>query len=179
MLDAVRRRLARRAILAAARERTPRPLPGRPDDRHALVLLPVDETGQRAAWPLIAELDLPASQLSLVVVSERVAYAPDRFVGSVRRIGPKDTDWRGLPRAETVVALHGSVDVAINLSAGDDLAAAFLVGASPAAIRIGAHAREAERYYDLMLAGAASQSELVAALRHALQQIDPPILPLA
>ena len=178
MFDAFRDRMGRRALAAAVQSRTARPMPANPSERSVLILLPEDEEGLRATWPFVEALDLPLKNLTCVVLSERVAYAPDRFAGSVQRLPAADLDWRGLPRAETLVSLQRGADVAINLAAADHLAAAFLVGTSSAAVRIGPHQPDTEPYYDLMLAGAGSASELVAALRQALSRIDPPILPL-
>ncbi|MEO0560401.1 MAG: hypothetical protein AAF170_19715 [Bacteroidota bacterium] len=179
MFEAFRERMGRRALHAAVRSRTARTLPANPASRSVLVLLPDDEAGLRATWPFVETLDLPLSNLTCVVVSERVAYAPDRFAGSVQRIAPGDLDWRGLPRAEALAPLQGTADVAINLSDPDGLAAAFLVGTSSAAIRIGQHSDTAEPFYDLMLAGTESASELVEALRRALARIAPSILPIS
>ena len=176
MFDAFRERMGRRALQAAVRSRTARPLPPRPASRSVLILLPEDEEGLRATWTFIGALDVPLSNLTCVVLSERVAYVPDRFAGSVQRIAPADLDWRGLPRAEVLAPLRGLADVAINLVAPNDLAAAFVVGTSSAAVRIGQYGPDAEPFYDLMLAGTQSASELVGALRRALARIVPPIL---
>ena len=179
MFDAFRERMGRRALQAAVRSRTARSMPPTPSARSVLVLLPEDEDGLRATWPFVEALDVPITSITCVVVSERVAYAPDRFAGSVQRIAPTDLDWRGVPRAEVLAPLQGTADVAINLADPDALAATFLVGTSSAAVRIGQHGPTSEPYYDLMLAGTQSASELVGALRRALARIEPPILPIS
>jgi len=179
MFEAFRERMGRRALQAAVRSRTARALPPNPSARSVLILLPDDEDGLRATWPFVEALDVPMKNLTCVVVSERVAYAPDSFAGSVQRITPADLDWRGLPRAEVLAPLQGTADVAINLANPAELVATFLVGTSSAAVRIGQHAPDAEPYYDLMLAGTQSASELVGALRRALARIEPPILSLS
>mgnify|MGYP006879643244 CR=1 FL=1 len=169
----------RRALQAAVRSRSARTLPSNPPARSVLILLPDDEEGLLATWPFVDALRVPMKNLTCVVVSERVAYAPDKFAGSVQRITPADLDWRGLPRAEVFAPLHGTADVAINLADPNELVATFLVGTSSAAIRIGQHGPGTEPFYDLMLAGTQSASELVGALRRALAQIEPPILPVS
>ena len=177
MFDAFRERMGRRALDAAVSTRTARPLSSRLSDRSALVVMPAEEAEQRAAWAFVEALDLPPSRLTVVVVSERVAYAPDRFAGAVKRVDDAGLDWRGVPRAEVLVDLARGADVAINLSEPGGLAARFIVGASSSPVRIGPHEAGAEAYYDLMLAGAASTSELVSGLRRTLDRLDPPILP--
>ena len=178
MLDAFRQRMGRRALDAAVSSRTASPMAPRLSDRSALVVMPTEEAEQRAAWGFVEALDLPPSHLTVVVVSERVAYAPDRFAGGVKRIPQRDLDWRGLPRAEVLVDLARGADVSIDLSEPGGLAARFIVGTSASPVRIGRHEAGAEIYYDLMLAGATSTSELVAGLRRTLDRLDPPILPL-
>ncbi|GAB5535672.1 MAG: hypothetical protein Rubg2KO_19210 [Rubricoccaceae bacterium] len=179
MFEAFRERMGRRALKAAVRSRTARGMSSDPSGRSVLILLPDDEDGLRATWPFVEALDVPMKNLTCVVVSERVAYAPDQFAGSVQRITRADLDWRGLPRAEVLASLHGTADVAINLADPNDLAATFLIGTSSAAVRIGQHGPATEPFYDLMLAGAQSASELVGALRRALARIEPPILPVS
>ena len=179
MFDAFRERMGRRALQNALRSRSARPLPFDLGKRSVLILLPSDEDGLRATWTFVEALQVPMHQLTCVVLSERVAYAPDKFAGSVKRVLPTDLDWRGVPRAEVLVGLQGSADVAINLAQPTDLAAAFLIGTSSAAVRIGQYGADAEPFYDLMLAGADSAGELVGALQRALERIDPPILPIS
>ena len=178
MFDAFRQRMGYRALDAAVASRTAATLSPRLSDRSALVVLPAAEDEQRAAWAFIEALDIPRSQLTVVVVSERVAYAPDRFAGAVKRIPDAALDWRGVPRADAVADLGRAADVAVDLSEAGGLAARYLVGTSSSPVRIGRHEAGAERYYDLMLAGATTTSELVAGLRRALDRLDPPILPL-
>lgn len=176
MFDTFRERMGRRALNAAVQARSARSLPRSPEDRTVLVLLPDDEAGLRTAWPFVESLNLQIANLTCVVLSDRVAYAPDRFAGTVQRLPETDLDWRGLPRAESLVTLQRGADVAINLAGPNLLAAEFLVGTSSAGVRIGPYEHGAEAFYDLMLAGAATPSELVGALRRVLTQIDPPIL---
>ena len=178
MFEAFRERMGRRALEAAVLARTPSPLAARLRDRSLLIVLPASEEGLRVAWPFVDGVDVPRSQLSCLVASDRVAYAPDRFAGSVQRVDAADLDWRGLPRAAAAARLRGSADVAINLAEPGTLVAEYLVGTSPAAVRIGRHSAGAEAYYDLMLAGTGPVSDLVGSLRHTLDHLVPPLLPL-
>lgn len=178
MFDGFRERMGRRALHAAVQARSPRPLPSVSSERAVLILLPEEESALRATWPFIESVNVPMSNLTCVVLADRVAYAPDRFAGTVQRVSEADLDWRGLPRAEVLIRLQRGADVAINLSGSDRLAAEFLVGTSAAAVRIGPYREGTDALYDLMLAGTASSSELVGTLRSVLGQIDPPILSL-
>ncbi len=178
MIERIREALARRAAFAAVAARRPRVLATRPEARTLLVVLPTDEPGQRAAWSLIVRLDLPDSQVIPVVVGGPVAYAPDRFAGHVEVVGADEYDWRRLPRRAVAERLWArSPDVALNLADTGDLAAAVLVGASPAAVRIGRHDAEVETFYDLMISG--DDGDPAGAVGRLLVQLDPPVLPLA
>ena len=178
MIDRIRQSLARRAALAAVAARHPRQIATRPEARTLLLVLPADDAGQRAAWALVDRTGLPPKQVVPIVVGDRIAYAPDRFAGHVEVIGDADLDWRRLPRralAERVWAQ--SPDVALNLADVGDLATAVLVGASPAAVRIGRHDPDAETFYDLMISG--DDGDPAAAVGRLLARLTPPILPLA
>lgn len=174
MIDRARAALARRAALAAVAARRSRPLPDPVERRTLLLVLPADEDAQRSAWRLVDRLALDDRQLTPVVMGDQVAYAPDRFAGRVETVGDGERDWRRLPRRATAERLWAqNPDVALDLVDGD-LAAAFLVGASPAAVRIGRHRPEAERFYDLMVAG--DPDDPAAAVGRLLAQLDPPVL---
>ncbi len=179
MIEVVRRRFALRDLRAAVARRSPRPLPPDPRERTLLLVLPGDEAGQRAAWALVSSLALPERHVIPVLVGEHMPYAPDRYAGAIRLIGDGERDWRRLPNA----AARQSVwtqrpDVALNLAAPDDLGAALLAGASPAAIRIGRHHPEREALYDLMIQSAPDAASVAAALDRVLRQLDPPVLPV-
>lgn len=177
MIEALRHRMARRAALDAVAARRPAesPSPG----RSLLLVLPTDEAGQRAAWALVADLDLPPAGVIPVVLDERVAYAPDAFAGHVTALGPKALDWRRLPRrAEAEAVWSRSPDVALNLAGPSDLGAAYLVGASPASVRIGPFVPGDEAFYDLMVKGETDSASVARAVRRLLDQVAPPILPL-
>lgn len=177
MFDAARKRMARTAVLAAAAER--QVLRGRSQTTTLLVALTSDEAQQRTAWGLLNDLDLPPSEISVVVMGDRVAYAPDAFAGHVKTLGESEQDWRGLPKRSEVEALWARTpDVALHLSDRDDLGAAYLVGASPASVRIGPYDLDNEPFYDLMVFDDGDVASRVAALRHVLSQVTPPVLPL-
>lgn len=177
MLDALRHSRARRAALAAASTRQAFPPEARLNARRVFAVLPVAEDAsddaQREAWTFLSTLDLSPGHIVPVVFGRDVG-APDRFAGSVLHIGEKSLDWRGLPRTAVSEALWTQrPDVAIDLSQTFSVAAAYLVGGSPAGIRIGLDpSPEAAPFYDLVVTGGAE------GLRRALKQIEPPVLPL-
>ena len=177
MIERVRTALAGRVVRSCLAARRPRDLPPI-GQRRVLLVLPDDEPGQRATWDLVGRLDVPPGQVGPVVVGESIGYAPDAFAGAVRLVSPDERDWRGLPKAPVRrdVWLEGP-DVALNLAEPGDLAAALLVGASPAAVRVGRHRPDREAFYDLMVQGAGSSVEAVEALGRLLRQLDPPVLP--
>lgn len=176
MLDALRDLAARRAVARAVAMRPP-PTPGaRLHARHVLAVLPPDPS--RAVWELLARIDLPPAQVHLVALGR--CSPPDRFAGTVTISAPGDRDWRGLPRrAVAEAAWAARPDVAINLAPPDDLAAQYLVGASPAWVRVARHETASEAFYDLFVAEAAPgggpDPERLARL---LARLDPPLLPL-
>jgi hypothetical protein len=179
VIEGLRSTFAWRAARAAAAARAPRPLPGRPANRRVLLLLPDDEPGQRATWDLVSALDLVDRQVAPVVLAERILYAPDRFAGAVVVIDGAARDWRRLPRRDVARAVWGwKPHVALSLADPDDLGAAYLAGASPAAVRVGRHRGEHEPFFDVMVAGTDDAAEAAGALHRLLAQFDPPVLPL-
>ncbi|MEL6616971.1 MAG: hypothetical protein AAFQ43_14605 [Bacteroidota bacterium] len=177
MLDTLRRSRALKAAHQAVASRRAFPPEARVDARRVFAVLPeaqdIDDDVQRDAWHFLAGLDLPPRQIVPVVFGRDVG-APDRFAGSVLHIGEKSIDWRGLPRTAVTEALWTQrPDVAIDLSTEFSVAAAYLVGGSPAAIRIGLDpSPEAAPFYDLVVTG---ETE---GLRRALEQLDPRVLPV-
>ena len=179
MIESVRRRFALRDLRAAVAHRSPRPLPPDPRDRTLLLVLPEGEGEQRAAWALVSTLAMSERHVIPVFVGETMPYAPDRFAGAVRLIGPSELDWRRLPNE----AARQSVwtqrpDVVLNLTEPQALGPALLVGASAAGLRIGRHAPDHEACYDLMIQGADDAIEAAAVLGRLLRQLDPPVLPV-
>lgn len=177
MIDALRQSRALKAARQAAASRRVFPPEARVDARRIFAVLPmaegVGDDAQKDAWAFLASLDLAPGRIVPVVFGRDVG-APDRFAGSVLHIGEKSVDWRGLPRTAVTEGLWTQrPDVAIDLSPEFSVAAAYLVGGSPAAVRIGLDpSPEAAPFYDLVVTGG------VAGLRRALAQLDPPVLPV-
>ena len=172
--DALRARIgwhAARRLVAA------RPAQARvPADRvrRVLVVLPPEEHALRAAWAFVEALGAP---VVLAVPSDSVAFVPDAFAGAVVRVGPRETDWRGLPRRAVLVRLWpADLDVAVSLAPAS-LAAAVLVGAAPAGLRVGVDTGSAGGFYDLALG--ADTADVAQALLARLAQIRPSVVPLA
>ena len=179
MIEAFRRRMALRDARAAVARRSPRPLPPAPTDRTLLVALPPDDETLHDAWELISRIHLPDRRLVLVQTADEIGYTPDRFAGAVRHVGPDARDWRRLPAAKERESVWGrEPDLALNLAPPSDLAAALLVGASPAALRVGFHERSHEPFYDLMIRQLPGDSG-VAPVERVLRQLAPPIVPFA
>ena len=177
MIEAVRQGFAARAVRSALAARHARPLPPLAD-RRVLVLLPDDAEGQRAAWDLLAGLEVPSRQVRPVLLGSLRAAPPGPFAPDVKILGDDDRDWRRLPTAAVRAALWTPPpDVALNLADPDDLGAALLAGASPAAVRIGRHHPDREAFYDLMIRGEPDAATAAVALGRLLDRLDPPVLP--
>jgi hypothetical protein len=177
MLEALRHARALRAARRAAASRRVFPPEARPEDRRLFAVLPrvteTDRDAQREAWQFLSGLPLAPSRI-VPVVFGRDEGAPDAFAGSVLHVSEKDVDWRGLPKRVVAEALWSQrPDVALDLTGAGDVGAAYLVGGSPAAVRVGSDpSPEAAAFYDLVVTGGP------AALRRALSQIEPPVLPV-
>ncbi len=175
MIGGLQRALARRAVRAAIARRQPGALGGDVRRRRLLIVLPHDARAQRAAWTFVDGLDLPPGQIT-VVAGTSLESEPDAFVGAVQVLGEDALDWRRLPTAAALRRAWDPVpDVAIDLVEPDDDVAALLVGASPAAVRVGL-APDRERAFDLLVQGG-PDGTAVDALGRLLRQIDPPLLP--
>lgn len=178
MLGDLRQRLGYHAALRTLRKR---PVPAgaaSPPGARVLALLPHEEVPLRAAWRLIQAIEIPRNRLVPVLTADRVAYAPDAYVGSVTTLGERSRDWRGLPRRAAAEGVwKGPLLTALDLTPGFDLASAYLVGASPARYRIGLYSPEGEPFYDLLLAPTDGYEAALQALRAYLVAIEPPVLP--
>jgi hypothetical protein len=146
-------------------------------ERRVVAVLPraqdAQDDAQRGAWAFLLSLELAPSHIVPLVFGRDVG-TPDAFAGAVFHVSDQDLDWRRLPKrvvAEGVWTRRP--DVAIDLTPSLSAPAAYLVGGSPAAIRIGLDpSREAAPFYDLVVTGG------MEALRRALAQLEPPVLPI-
>ena len=177
MIEGVRQAFARRAARSALAARRARPLPPLAE-RRVLVVLPDDADGQRAAWDLLAALDVPAARVRPVLLGSLHTDPPGPFAPDVRILGDDALDWRRLPTAASRTAVWTPApDVALNLADPGDLGAALLAGASPAAVRIGRHDPSREAFYDLLVQGEPDAASAAVALGRLLGRLDPPVLP--
>lgn len=174
MIDRVRSALAARAARAALAARTPAE-PRALGARRVLLVLPADPDGQHEAWALVKDLGLRPEHVRAFVVGDHVGSPPGAFAGHVATLDDDARDWRGLPTpAARAAAWADRPDVAVDLADPGDLGAALLVGASPAAVRVGRHRPDREAFFDLMVAdGDAPPAE---ALGRLLRALAPPIL---
>ncbi len=180
MLDALKARLARRRALTLAARRAVRPWAEDPAERRALVVLPTAEAEAKEAWRFLDALGLPPAQILPVVTSSLVAYTPTAFIGRVKRLDEKSLGLLGLPKRSVAEALWAQTpDLAFCLTPRFDLPAAMLVGASPAAFRVGLAGLDdgdAGAFFDLMVAPGGSLASALDALREALGKIEPPVV---
>jgi hypothetical protein len=180
MVQALRSRLAWRAIRAAAAGRSAPPWSADPAARSLLVVLPTDASALPAAWALVGATGLPVRQVIPVYLGADVLSVPDRHAGGVLALGASDLDWRGLPRRVVSDGLWMQrPEVALNLAPPDHAAAAFLVAGAPAALRIGFHADASASCYDLQCASDGLPSARVEAMHRLLAQIRPAVLPFS
>ena len=129
----------------------------------------------RVAWQFIRAIDAPRGRIQPVSLYGRVPYVPDAFAGGVYQVEEQKLDWRGLPPSKVTAAVWGrQPHVALDLSASFDLAAAYLVGASPARLRVGLHTPEAEPFFDFLIAPTHGSRVALRALRNYLAALDPP-----
>lgn len=178
MFDAAKAQIARRSALKQVQRRVVWAWTPDPAARRVLVVLPSGDTA-REAWRFVKSLGLPPKQIIPVVLSGAVSVVPAAFVSRVIRLEDDDLNWIGLPKrdfAERVWAMEP--DVAFSLMPAFDLAAAYLVGASPAPFRVGLFDEEAEPYYDLMMTPSEDGAPMYSLLRDTLLRIRPPVLDL-
>lgn len=176
MIDGVLDRLALATALRAARRRQVLAWHADPAARRVHVVLPQEEAALHDAWAFVRWLDLPAEQVTPIVLAGTLSYVPDAYAGHVRRIEAAEKNRLGLPRRAVLVRLWGErPDVALDLSQPFSAAGALLVGGGPAALRVGLYDERAEPFYDLLVApGADGAADAVGRYVAAL---DPPALP--
>ena len=153
------------------------------DAPRLLVVLPTELDALKAAWRFMAQVDVPPSRITPVSRSGTIVYAPADYVGKVELLEQKkDFDRRGLIKEKRVEALWKTAqpDIAICLTSEFDLAAAHLIGASPAAVRVGLDDVEgrSDEFYDLAVRTVTTYDSTVASLARYLRQIQPSIVPM-
>lgn len=180
MLDAAKSALARREALKHIRRRPVRPWAADPAKRRVLVVLPTEQEEAREAWRFVKTLGVSHRQITPVVPDTAVTYVPVEYIGRVHRMEAKQLGMVGLPKKEFADAVWSSEpDVAFCLTPEPDVAAAYLVGASPAALRVGFHGPHVEAFFDLMVTAGVSFEATLLSLREALRRIEPPVFPFA
>jgi hypothetical protein len=179
MFDAAKARIARYRALKQVQRRSVQPWATDAAHRRVLVVASAGDEHAHDAWRFVSSLGVPPSRIIPVVLSGMVTHVPAEYVTRLVRLDDEHLDFVGLPKKEFAERVWGEApDVAFSLTPGFDLAAAYLVGASPAPFRVGLYAEEAEPFFDLMIAPGASRSSAFASLRGTLQHIDPPVLAL-
>lgn len=149
----------------------------RVNERRVVVVMPraedTESTAQREAWAFLSSLDLAPNHIVPLVFGRDVG-TPDAFAGGVLHVRDGDLDWRRMPkRVVTEAVWTRRPDVAIDLSDGFNLAAAYLIGGSPAGVRIGTNSDpEAALFYDLVITGGPRSMSRV------LAKLDPAVLPI-
>ncbi|MEM1055838.1 MAG: hypothetical protein AAGI52_09935 [Bacteroidota bacterium] len=177
MLEAFRQSQALRLARRVAEARRPVDPEPRVRERRVVAVLPraedAHDEAQREAWAFLLALDLAPSHIVPLVFGRDVG-TPDVFAGAVFHVTDQDVDWRRLPkRGITEGVWTRRPDVAIDLSPSLFAPAAYLVGGSPAAVRIGLDPkRDAAAFYDLVVTGG------LEALRRTLAHLDPPVVPI-
>lgn len=179
MLEGVRARWALARARAWARRRDARPWHPDPRARRLLVVVPPGEEAGRAAWAFLARLDLPPEQLLAVQLGADVGAVAAPYMPRVRVFERPEAEraYRLPPKALRREAWGFEPDVALSLAPGLDLVAMALVGASPAAFRIGLATEGAEPFFELMV-GAADVPAAVRQLEAVLDRLEPPVLQL-
>ena len=180
MIDGMRSRLGARAARRAAQQRTSRPLAATLTERRLLVVLPHQDEDRQLAWQFLRDLALSPRHITpILYAGEGLTDTPDAFAAREVRLESEVLGWNGLPKNSFVQALWASApDIALSLRIQDALVAQYLVGASPAAFRIGFHDAGAEDFFDLLLQHRGDFAESLATLRHTLAHIQPSLLPL-
>jgi hypothetical protein len=180
MFDAAKARFARHRALKQVQRRSVRPWTTDAAHRRVLVVSAAGDERARDAWRFVASLGIPASRVIPVVLSGTVTHVPAEYVTRLLRLDDEHRDFAGLPNKEFVRRVRDEApDVAFSLTPTFDIAAAALVGASPAPFRVGVYAEEAEPFFDLMIAPGGSLARAFESLRETLRHIDPPVLALA
>lgn len=177
MFDAAKAHLARRSALKQVRRRTARPWTTGPGHRRVLVVVPTGDETAHDAWRFVSSLGIPPPRIIPVVLSGQVTHVPAEYITRLMRLDEEHLNIIGLPKKDFARRVWDEEpDVAFALAPTFDIAAAALVGASPAPFRIGLYSEEAEPFFDLMVAPGASLVSSFDTLRATLAHIAPPVL---
>lgn len=177
MFEALKEKMAWNRALKLTRRRVMRPWNSDPGKRRILLVLPSSGADARLVWQFILEIGLEPRYTLPIVPAGDIAYAPVDFLGRATSFNHTNIDRIGLPNKE----LRHKIDefapeVAVSLAHQPNLPAAFMVGASSAAFRIGfGSSEEVEPFFDLMI-DSTSMEKGLSTLRNALAMISPPIL---
>ena len=153
------------------------------DEPRILVVLPSELEALKAAWRFMSQVDVPPARITPVSRSGTIVYAPADYVGKVELLEQKkDFDRRGLIKQKRIEQLWKTAqpDIALCLTSEFDLAAAHLVGASPAVVRVGIDDQEgrSDEFYDLAVRTSTAYEATIDALEGYLRKIEPPIIPM-
>jgi hypothetical protein len=178
MFDAAKARLARRSALKQVRRRAVRPWTTDPAHRRVLVVVRTGDEAAHEAWRFVSSLGIPPQRIIPVVLSGQVTHVPAEYITRLIRLDDENLNFLGLPKKDFAQRVWSEApDVAFSLSPAFDIAAAALVGASPAPFRVGLYSDEdVEPFFDLMLVPAASLPSSFETLRQTLARITPPVL---
>lgn len=150
-------RMAHALVRRRIRKRVPVAWHADPAQRRLLLVLPGNEEAAVSAWRFVESLGVDPARVYPIVPSGEIAYAPVAYIGRVQALGKKDQNRLGLPKKAILKAAWAfRPDVAMDLSPTFTFTSAMLVGASPAAFRIGLagaaeQADAAEPFYDLLV----------------------------
>jgi hypothetical protein len=176
MFENLKNHLAWRRALKLVRNRPVRPWHPDPSLRRVLLVLPAAEVDARPAWRFVNRLGLKPEFTLPVVPTGEIAYAPVEYLGRVVSLHASDLGRTGLPKkAFRQRVWEFDPDIALALTTPVNLPAAVLVGASPAAFRVGFSAPDIDPFFDLMVAGDGIEGG-IRALEQSLSHIDPPLI---
>lgn len=177
MFEAFKEKLAWSRALKLTRRRPTQPWGKDPSKRRVLIIMPSSGGDARLAWQFILDIGLDPQYTLPIVPAGDIAYAPVDFLGRATSFNHTSIDRIGLPNKELRNKIQSfSPEVALALTPQPNLPAAFMVGTSSAAFRIGFGAsEEVEPFFDLMIDSSSTEKGLHT-LRNALTMITPPVL---
>lgn len=177
MIETLRENLAWRRARKLLARRGARQWRANPADRRVLILLPSEERLARPAWEFIESLNLNPAHTLPIAPHVEVAFAPARLVRRVKPMGPDHVGRLGLPKKAFLREVWSfEPDVALCLASPFELGGAVLIGASPAAFRVGFFDERAEEFFDLMVGVSSYYEAGLNKLSDVLWRMAPPIL---